>query len=396
MALVLGLAAFAGCARCGPAPDAADAAPPPPPTLPQLLPAPEPWRFVPIRVQSGFALPEGCVARAAPARARVPAEARFVSEPRWLGGLVIADAQGSPPRLTAVAALTLDAEGPSRDPVALPWLEASALPRLARVGARWIAAVDRGAGVGAEVLLWRGGALDRLGAGDGFEAADLACSAEGACALLTTRPLRVAAPGATLWTGSPDEPAVRWKAVEILPEGEGGEARPLAIAALEGGPVAALVEKGEIVFHAADGHVLGRLPAGHGALDAIALPRLAALTLAGPVDEDGCAREGRLAVRLVREGAPPVEFGVAAAPTQVAFRRLARGALLAWRGPIGCRRPEQSVQAVLLDPEGAPRGAPVPVGDAETFAVAARGEDVDLWMGDPGAVTWLRARCAPP
>ncbi|MFT3765367.1 MAG: hypothetical protein QM820_07620 [Minicystis sp.] len=422
--IFLALSAASGCARCSAHHDAPDAGPMPPPTLPALLPAPRPWSFARVRTDAGIALPERCRFRAPITRAEVGTLTRFVAEPHALSTLVIADADGSPPRLTGVGALTLDPEGATRDPVALPWFEPNAVPRLAKVGEAWIAALDRAGFDGARVALWQHGGAATIGEGDGFEAVDLACaggtsaaldggitsadagstSASGArCALLTTRPLKVAAPGATVWIGAPEEAASRWKPIEILPAAADSDAHPLGVAMIDAAStgarvMTALAEKGEVVIHEAGesgAREIARLPAPHGALDVIALPRPVVMAFTSAVDDDGCARDGKPGVRFVREGAAPIDFAMPAPPSHGVLRRLARGAIAAWIAPIGCRQARKVVYAVVLDESGAPAGSPIPVGDASGFALTARGDDVDLWLQDASSVTWVRAGCGP-
>lgn len=404
--MLAALALALGCARCTSRKSehgAPDAGPAPAPTIPALLPAPKPWTFVRLRVDAEIALPERCRSRAPTARARVGELTRFVAEPRTLGALVVADATaGDPPRLAGVAALTLDPEGVTRDPVRLPWFEPAVLPRLARAGSRWIAALDQAeAAHAARVLLWRGGEVETVGEGDGFEAVDLACTSSppARCALLTTRALKVAAPGATVWIGSPDEPAAQWKPTEIVPTSADGDARPLGVAALdETHAAAAVVEKGDVVLHAAGEPApreIARLPAPHGALDALALPAPVVMAYPSKVDDEGCARDGQPGIRFVRAGAPPVDFPLPGPPIRGALRRLAHGAIAAWVTPLGCRGARTVVYALLFDESGAPVGSPIPVGDADGFAIAAQGDDVDLWLQDETKVTWVRAGCGP-
>lgn len=401
--MLAGLAMALGCARCTSQKSGPDAGPAPAPTIPALLPAPKPWTFARMRVDAEIALPERCRHRAPVARAAVGGLTRFVAEPRTPGTLIVADATADdPPRLAGVAALTLDPEGVTRDPVRLPWFEPGALPRFSRGGSRWIAAVDQAGTTGAaRVLLWRGDAVETVGEGDNFEAVDLACTSSPPvrCALLTTRPLKVAAPGATVWIGSPDEPAARWKATEIVPASAESDARPLGVAAVdEARVVTAIVEKGDVVLHAAGEPVpreIARLPAPLGAVDALAQPAPMVMAYTSKVDEEGCARDGRPGIRFVRAGAPPVDFPLPGPPSNGVLRRLAHGAIAAWITPLGCRAARKVVYALLLDESGAPVGSPMAVGDANGFAMATQGDDVDLWLQDETAVKWVRASCGP-
>jgi hypothetical protein len=312
--LVLSLSA-AGCGRCSPSGEGSESggdsashgsrgAPPASSPLPPLLPAPKPISFSKLRGRTSVAVPEGCELRGPIVEARLPASSRFVAEPRSLGTLIVADSAGDPPALTGVAALTLDPEGEARDPKPLPWTEASSLPRLARAdGGAWLAAVTRGEGSTGRVDLWRGGALDPVGEGDHFEAADLACGA-GRCALLTTRLGKVAAPGAEVWIGAPTEAVSAFRRITIAPSAGESDAHPVGIAAVDpegatSGVVAALAEKGTCAFWLADAsptdgrpREIARVPAPYGVLDAIMAPNPVALTYASAVGENGCVATG--------------------------------------------------------------------------------------------------------
>jgi hypothetical protein len=372
-----------------------------------------------MRADASLAFPAQCRARGPLVHADVAATTRFVAEPRALATLVVADAAGDPVRLTGVAAVDLDPGGATHDPRALPWFEPASLPRLALRSGSWIAAVDRPGAAGASrVVLWRGGDAELLGEGDGFEGAALACVAPG-CALLTTRIARVAQPGATVWFGSPSLPASRWIPIEIVPPAGESDARPLGLAAVEadssidagaagdaGAPsgaagslrvTAALVDRGQVVFFHADAagaREIARVPAPHGTMDAIALPTPVAMSFAAPVDDDGCPRERPPGVRFERPGIAAVEFPSAGQPAAGYLRRLARGALAVWITPLGCRLARRVVHAVVLDATGTPIGTPMPVGDAQSFAVATQGDDVDLYLQDETTVTWARLTCA--
>lgn len=402
-----------------------------------MLPAPRPWSFAQARGRPSVAVPLQCRLRAPLALAKVASSTRFVAEPRGLATLVVADAEGDVPVLTGVAALTLDPDGVSRDPKPVPWLAADHLPRLARdAGGAWIGALSRVDGEGSgSVDVWQKGALETLGEGERFTAVDLACG-EGVCALLTTRRARVAAPGAEIRIGAPGEPASAWKTIEIAPSSAGSDAYPFGLARV-GAPsgdgsgggtdsvMAALVERGECAFWAAGGgsepREVARLRAPYGVLDALAAPDPIAMTYGSPVGDDGCFGAARgeggegdedgedpedrdepsagapgARVRFERAGLPGVDVRVPAPPLSGALRRLGRGALAVWLAPLGCGMERRVVYAVVLDPKGAPVSEVIPVGDADHFAVASLGEEVDLWVQREETVTWLRMSCAAP
>ena len=443
----MALLAAAGCGPCAPSsPAPPDAGPPPAPLAPpDLLPPAKPWAFREVRGLPTVAAPRGCRFRAPTLRAEVPPTTGFLAERGSLGALLVADATDDASRLLGVSAMRFDAAGAVAEQRPLPWLTPAAAPRLARTAAGgWLATFGDRGGAGAQRLgLWREGATELVGEGDGFEAVDLRCEG-GACALLTSRLGRAAMAGAELWLGAADAPIAGWKrAVIEPPEGAAG-AHPLAIAGVEppaqggAGPAAAVVAlgaRGQVLLFRADAagaQPLGRVDAPHGALDVIALAAPTAMLHATPVDEEGCLRlgqepgggdpevdpeedieavpeEDREAVR--EQGALPPAPGVgrarlrfaqgervadvklAAPPLQGALRRLRQGALATWIAPLACGAERRVVYGVRLDEAGQLAGEVIPVADAERYAVASAGDEVDLWLQREGAVTWARLRC---
>jgi hypothetical protein len=352
--------------------------------------------------------------------------------------LIVADSGGDPPELSGVAALAMDPSGASKTPVALPWLHATLMPPIARTADDvWLAAIgQREAEDSWQVGLWRGGPTELLGEGDRFEAVDMTCSAD-RCALLTNRLGKVAAAGANVWIGNPNEPASTWKRVEIIPSAGDSDAHPVELAGIgelagiaeaattDGGPaeppleagpgdagagdagpdktpmvvVAALLEKEEVVFveaGAPDGpRELSRLPAPYGIIDAIAAPVPMAITYGTPPAPPGAGcLPGDGKVRIERAGQPHRELTVHAAPLSGWLRQLTQGTLAAFIAPLGCRLDRKVVYGLLLDAAGAPISELMPIGDGESFAVTTRGDDVDLWVQHADAVVWVRATCS--
>jgi hypothetical protein len=440
------------CGRCSPSSQDGDGGLPRSPRKgPEPLPAPPPLTFATVRGRTGTAIPERCKLRAPIAEAKLPASTRFLAEPRSLATLVLAEAQGEPPVLSAVAALTLDPAGASRDPAPIPWFDAAAMPLFARTGSKggFIGALESPGSAGtARVDVWRGGAIEALGEGDHFDAVDLACD-QGRCALLTTRLGKVAAPGADVWIGSAEEALTSWRRVEIIPS-SGSDAHPLAIAGLTG-VVAAIIEKGACVLYQADDpggpREVARLAAPFGVLDVSAAPNPIAMTYGTPVDENGCTAKGAAAstsrddsqhnkdgedndgddgqrdgdgerdsndpdgaagapprprgdggamLRFERANAPGVDVRVPSPPVSGAIRRLDEGALAIWLAPLGCGFARHVVYAVVLDASGAPVSAPMPIADGERFAAASSGDAVDLWLEREQTLTWIPLTCAAP
>lgn len=421
LALLLWLPA---CSRCSALTNASadagtDAAPEVKVVEVDVLAFPKPWTFEPVRIGpmfSGVALPTGCAMREPIVRAKVSSSTRFVSVAQSLGTLVIADADmtDSPPRLVGVAALQLNPAGATSNPIALPWVEAGAMPRMARTtSGEWIAAyAEPSSGKLSEVFVYLNKSATALGEGDKFEAIDLSCN-ENECALLTTRMSQAFAAGADVWKGKPSTPVSSWTRTEIVPAAGDSDARPSCIARMDApwtaldagsgrGTVVALAEGTDLVFWGLNENKpadkprdLGKVEAPHGIVDATVLGRPVALVYAAPVDEEGCARVGG-AMHLARAGADPVKIQAPAPPTNGTLRPLARGGLATYLAPMGCGLPRKVAYAVVLADDGTPVSQPMPLSDAASFAMTTQGEKVDLWIQRDEEVVWVRASCAAP
>jgi hypothetical protein len=420
VALLLAALGCGPCSRPSPSPSAA-----PTPLLPAAwLPPPSPWVFALERRDFDVALPDRCRPRGPLVRAKVSPSGHFFTDGRSLGALAVGEVSGPQRSLARAAAITLEPEGESHDPRSLPWLSKGAAPRIARLpDGEIVAAFDRPGEAGASrVGLFRSGASGApgaaasLGEGDAFEALDLACAGAGAdtrCVVFTSRLGRVAPPGATLWAFAPHDleaPAEALRQVEILPAETSNDARPFGLDHVELAPeaplgvraTAVLADKEAVFFMRIGGtgegegaRAMARLSVEHGVLDAATLPTPVAMTHATPLDEDGCAKGGLAAIRFEREGLPRVMVSTPSPPSFAALRRLERGGLAVWLAPLGCKRPRQVVYAVVLDAEGAPVSAPMAVADGTSFAVAAAGSAVDLFIESDASVSWTRMTCAP-
>ena len=408
--VLLGLVASAqGCNRCSTKDPKADAAPPLPSAISvakeDLLPPPAPWTFKPARLGPGmpsFALPQGCTLREPTVHASVAASTKFVATSLGLGTLVVADAdpKETPPKLVGVAGVLLDPQGASKEPAALPWTDAAAMPRIARSKTgSWFAAFTHTADEQpSEVFVYQNNKITSLGEGDRFDAVDMLCG-NTRCALLTTRKGNVLALGASVVVGSPDEPVASWKNFEITPSAGDSNVRPSILAAVDPKVIVAMIEGQELVFFEAEsspaGREIGRVQAPHGIIDATMTDAPLALVYGAEVDDEGCAREGGK-IHISRPGKEPIEIRAHAPPTSGSLRTLAQGTLATYLAPLGCGQPRKVVYAVVLDPAGSPVSAPMPIADAQSYAAASDGENVDIWIQLEDDVTWLRARCATP
>lgn len=420
-ALLLSLPA---CSRCSsltnaPADAGNDAGPEAKVVDVDVLAPPKPWTFEPVRLGPMFpsvALPDGCSMREPIVRAKVSSSSRFVAVPQSLGMLVIADADmtDSPPRLVGVGALQLDPAGQTSNPVALPWVEAGAMPRMGRASSgEWLAAyAEPSSGKLSEVFVYLNKSSTALGEGEKFEPLDLSCH-ENECAVLTTRMSQVSAAGADVWKGKPSEPVTSWQRIEVVPSAGDSDARPSCIARMDAswtatdgqagrGPVIALAEGTDLVFWGLSDdkrgdkpRELGVVEAPHGIVDATFLGRPVAFVYAAPVDDEGCARQGGV-MHLARVGADPIKVQAPAPPTNGTLRPLARGGLATYLAPMGCGMQRKVAYAVVLADDGTPVSQPMPVSDAASFAVTTQGEKVDLWIQRDEEVVWIRATCAAP
>jgi hypothetical protein len=167
------------------------------------------------------------------------------------------------------------------------------------------------------------------------------------------------------------------------------------------GVIAALLEKGDLLFFWVDApegpREISRLPAPYGVMDAIASPSPLAMTYGtAPAAQEGTCPPDDGKLRFERAGQPRHELSVHAAPVSGWLRKLTRGVLATFIAPLGCKVPRQVVYGVLLDAAGTPTGALIPIADAQSFAVATQGDEVDLWLQQEAMVTWVRATCASP
>jgi hypothetical protein len=399
-ALVLASGCSRSCAKH--APEVDDAGPVAPPTLTPPLPTPKPWTFYRSPPYQ-YALPEGCVERAPTTRTLLPTTTRFVAEPHLLSTLIVGETEGPDAKLVAAGALALSADGTSGAATALPWTDAPLLPKLARgPDGAWIAALDlpatRPEGP-TRVALWRNGAAEIVGEGDGFVAIDLGC-AQDRCALVTTRLANVWQPGASVWIGAPKAPLASWQRIDVaLPPTE-TEARLLSLSRLDASAVEIAVLQAEsVVFWSATEppHEIARVPADAGVIDATSDPFPIALNHGAPVDEDGCPKDPQSAppsIKIERAGSPAVELKLVAPPSSGAIRRVGAGALVTWLAPSGCRSPHRAAAALMFDDKGAPRSAtPTTLGEASGYALAATGAEADLWFQAEPFVVWVRAKC---
>jgi hypothetical protein len=418
----IGALLLGGCRGCGGSgtPDAGAAAsaasfsPSAWPASPD--PPPVPSYAIVVRERSGIALPAPCRYRAEPVRARIDRSTVLAADPKVLGVVVMAEGSeaepeaGAPARPTRVGLVSWPSDGGTAPTagsarlLALPApgeLLSSALAREPESGEWLMAYGPKASSPRSEVLLWRGGRAELVGAGNGFEVVDLACAA-GYCALLTTHLGGVGALDAELRIGRPGTPVASWRLVSIEPE-LGTEPVPFRIAALDpstaGRPPQVRVvldDRGELRFVEVgvdlEPKPLGELPAPHGALDASGLPAPAALTLRGAADERCQGAAGGVAFQEL--GSAGLELPSALVPLGGALRGIDGGTFVLFEAPLSCHGGGSMLYAAIVPTGATTAQTPVAVAQADAYALSSSGSDVDLWVRQQDEVTWVRARCA--
>ncbi|HHH29362.1 MAG TPA: hypothetical protein ENK57_13595 [Polyangiaceae bacterium] len=387
------------------------------------LPPPEPW--VMGAAGDEAALPPPCRHRDDPLTVVLRRESRIASEPRTTGRLLVAEGASHVvgERRPAHPALALkrwsaDASGlmtmrhGRAEVVAAPW-GSGAAPAIAHAGdERWLALleVDREAGP-TELRLWSEGKPTRLGDAEALSPASLRCR-RGWCAMLTpvvdATGTPTSASGASLWLGRATEPVHGWPRTTLDAEGT----KPFEVTGLtvtDRGAVAhaTIVDDLRARVFAVDEHgpqVVATPLAPHGVVATALAREPVVVAFAGPSGPRRCEAAGGGVNVTVGDG-EAIQLRSALPAERGAAHAVDGGVLVTWLAPARCDGPRRVLHAVLLNDEGRPAAPVTVVGEAESYAVAARGSDVDLWLrrpggltgpGDMGTVLYLRARCPLP
>ena len=286
-------------------------------------------------------------------------------------------------------------------------------PRIAHAGdERWLALLEVDRSGERELRLWRGdaarGQTERIGAASALSPASLQCR-RGWCAMLTApvdaTGTPTAATGASLWLGRAAEPVDGWRRVEL----EADATKPFEVTGLtvaDDGVVAHATLVDDLrarVFAVDEGGTrsVATPLAPHGVVATTLARAPVVVTFAGPSGPRRCDASGGGVNVSIGDGeaiqlrsALPAERGHAHA--------IEGGVLVTWLAPARCDGPRRVLHAAVLDHEGRPAAPVTVVGEAESYAVAAHGSDVDVWLrrpggltgpGDMGTVLYLRARC---
>ncbi len=366
-----------------------------------------------------MALPTPCRHRERVKRVRLQTVPSFAAVPGTLNALLIADSppngQGPP---TAAGLLRLGGAQPLVQP--LPWPTPE--PPLVTPSAtpdQWLVAHSRALGENrSEVLLWRGGKTERVAVGEDFRAIDLRCE-KGVCALLTTRLGNISRPGAHVWLGREQQPLAQWHP-RLLAAPAGEVWAPYAIAGLRPsktddpaavapGAVVTLSSERDLLFFYVDARNpprrLAQLPADHGVLDVTADPVPRVLGRGATPDQWGCSPLGG-GVIIESEGAstPRVTLPTTEPALQGSLLGLAGGLVASFIAPLKCRTERAILYMALLapkqlEPDSSANDSPVKltphaIGDADSYAAASSGAELDIWLLKGATVTWVRAECS--
>ncbi len=337
-----------------------------------------PWTFGAARTQDSVVLPPPCVEREPTLKTVLDRNTRLAAEPHTLGRLWAAEgpAVGNTWHPTAAAIIEL-AHGSTTNTRA-PWSD-EGQPLLASDGSAWWL----GYGTEGAFRLFRDGEDEPTPATGRPHA--LACGG-GRCALLErTR-------GPAVWVGRPASAEPSWTRTEV---GDASD-EPVAVSLQEDHLTVLVKDSLRVRFIALAGEEATEVAA------IAATTRLIATSAHGPRAVllepafqlvDGCASEG--GVVAVVEGRAPVRLLGPEPPSWGRLTPLGRGLLVTWLAPLRCRSRRSMLYATVLT-SGAEQLAPVTtVGEIDAVHLAARGDDVDLWLHDEGdnTLTWVRARC---
>jgi hypothetical protein len=402
-----------GCDGCG------DDSPIPPSPTPASDARVEPWLMGASAADRDAALPPPCRARDDALTTVLRRETRIASEPHSLGTLLVAEGAthtvGGRPAHPALALKRWSADASGRmimghgaaEVVPMPWSPRPS-PVVARAEDGWLVLADRQTDRGEELGLWHAGNWERLGDANALRPASLRCRGRW-CAMLTPALNATGVPtgraGATVWLGRAAEPVLSWQRHSIAL----AEARPFAIAGIaldEGEPVAtaALVDDLRVRFvavGAAEPQVIAEPALPHGALAVTEAGSVVAVGYAGPAGNDRCDPvAGGVLVAVGTQ--PPVQLRSALRADRGAAHAIEGGVLVTWLAPARCDGPRRVLHAVVVDDKGRPAAPVTVVGEAEGYAVATDGRDVDIWIRSPGGfngpadmgtIVLLRARC---
>lgn len=370
-----------------------------PPEIPPAERA-EPWTWQ-TSSAAPYGLPSGCRMLAAPRLHAAPASRLlFIATPGDIDHLAVATTSGDDRPLTSTRGwVDVAAQGDGGTVEDVPWVQAAAPPLIASAAGKCVAILAQSDAMGPQTRLWlwrSGSTMERMTEGDQLYAADLRCEGV-SCALLTSRPTEVAAPGASLWTGDASRAAASWTRRDLAEDKKG--LRPLSIVGFEPGArrtTIAFDSPDGIAFMAVQGDAtsdLGTVPRSGKLVDtAMVGDRPAAVFATGEVTAEGCTPLGAK-LRVEAAGRAEAEVALPEMPESGYARAVERGLFVGWVARVNCKDPRRKVvKGVLIASDGV-AGPVMTLGDADGLAVSTSGRSLAVWLRVSAGVAEIRGTC---
>ena len=342
---------------------------------------------------SDVVLPSPCVRRDETMRAVLSRPTRMRAAARAPGFLLLAEGSLRDTfRADTAALLDFSRRPPTAAPA--PWSSRNPLVAHDEDSGRWLITGRRNA----SLVLSRGDVSDEIT--HSGAAVDLQCL-QGRCSLLAARDHRdKARGGADLWQGRSADPISAWSH-STLDAPRNRTWTPVAVAALDAIPTVAVQDDLQVtLWRAPAGGAAQRvagLRAPYGTFDVQrvtwkrdAPPRWTAATRTAVPRR--CSSEAG-GVNIVSVGAPTTRLRSAAPAVRSTLRPLEVGALALWLAPTNCGASHQLLYGAVLGSGGVAVAPVAALADTEDYAIASRGNDVDLWLRSARSLTWVRLRC---
>ena len=138
--------------------------------------------------------------------------------------------------------------------------------------------------------------------------------------------------------------------------------------------------------------VVASMQVPHGVLAVVDTPQPAALAYTGPLDARGCSAAAG-GVLLVPATGQAATLRSPLPPSEATLTPLSQGWLVSWRSPLRCTSHQQLLYAAVVGPQGRPLAPVTTVGEADSYAVSARQDEVAVWVVQGHTVSWMRWHC---
>jgi hypothetical protein len=251
-----------------------------------------------------------------------------------------------------------------------------------------------------ELSVWRSGDAEAqlIGKGEELRVVAARCG-DKSCGLLVERLGDHA--GSLLFQGGATEEPERWRRIELT-RADDGPLRPFDLVQIEQDPASpspsAVVVLGDdrrqrfFRVSSAEPQPVAHIDTPFGAVAAaMAGEHPAVLSRAG-VPNDCSAEAGGAVVAIA---ADRVRLRALAPAVHGALRPIDGGLVALWQAPKSCGAAQGVLHGSVIA-RGRSLGPVSVIADADEFAVAAKGDRVDLWLVDDGVVTFVSLRCTVP